>query len=234
MAITTGHIDIRAADGGVFQAYLARPAHATQAPGLLLIQEIFGVNAHIRAVADDFAEQGYVVLAPDVFWRAQPNVELGYDQDSIKQAMALRARIPVEQMVDDLRDTVAALKSLPQCNGRIAAVGYCMGGQLVYRLAATGAIDAGISYYGARLLDILDLARQIRVPILFHYGELDKGIPLTEVEAVRAAFVAHPNATIHVYANADHGFNCDQRGSYNAEVAKIARERSLQFLRDAL
>ena len=234
MAITTGHIDIRAADGGVFQAYLARPANATQAPGLLLIQEIFGVNAHVRAVADDFAEQGYVVLAPDVFWRAQANVELGYDQDSIKQAMGLRAQIAPEQMVADLRDAVAALKALPACNGRVAAVGYCMGGQLVYRLAATGAIDAGISYYGARLLDILDLAKQIRVPILFHYGELDKGIPLSEVDAVRAAFANQSNATIHVYAGADHGFNCDQRGSYNAEVAKIARERSLKFLRASL
>lgn len=234
MAITTGHIDIKAADGGVFQAYLTQPSAATNAPGLLLIQEIFGVNAHIRAVADDFARQGFVVLAPDVFWRAQRNVELGYDQDSIKQAMALRAQIAPEQMVADLCDTVAALESLPSCNGRVAAVGYCMGGQLVYRLAATGAIDAGISYYGARLLDILDLAPQIRVPILFHYGELDKGIPMTEVEAVRAAFAGQSNATIHVYANADHGFNCDQRGSYNAEVAKIARERSLQFLRASL
>jgi carboxymethylenebutenolidase len=234
MAITTGYVDIKSADGGIFQAYLARPVDAAKAPGLLLIQEVFGVNAHIRAVADDFAQQGFVVLAPDVFWRAQRNVELGYDQDSIKQAMALRAQISPEQMVADLRDAVAALKALPVCNGRIAAVGYCMGGHLVYRLAATGALDVGISYYGARLLDILDLAPQIRVPIMFHYGELDKGIPLSEVDAVRAAFANQSNATIHVYAGADHGFNCDQRGSYNADVAKIARERSLQFLRASL
>ena len=232
MTICTGTVEIKSAHGGVFRSYLAKPADAAKAPGLLLIQEIFGVNAHIRDIADDYAQQGFVVLAPDVFWRAEPNVELGYDQEGIQRGLDLRAQIAPEQMVADLQVSAKQLQAL--CNGRIAAVGYCMGGQLVYRLAITGAIDTGISFYGARLLPILDQAKHICVPMLFHYGALDKGIPQTEVEAVRHAFADHQNVTIHVYENADHGFNCDRRASYNADAAKLARERSLQFLRTVL
>jgi carboxymethylenebutenolidase len=226
------HIDIQAADGGQFQGYLAKPESPAPAPGLLLIQEIFGVNAHIRAVADDYAKQGFVVLAPDVFWRAERDVELGYDQDGVKRGMELRAQISPEQMVSDLQAAVAALSE--RCNGRIAALGYCMGGQLIYRLAATGVIAAGVSYYGAGVGKILDQAKNISVPMLFHFGAVDKGIPQTEVDAVRAAFAQHENVTINLYEGADHGFNCDQRGSFNPAAAKLARERSLQFLRSTI
>lgn len=226
------HIDIQAADGGQFQGYLARPESPAPVPGLLLIQEIFGVNSHIRDIADDYARQGFAVLAPDVFWRAEPAVELGYDQAGIARGQELRGRITPEQMVSDLQAAVAALSE--RCNGNIAAIGYCMGGQLVYRLATTGSIAAGVSYYGAGIGNILDQAARIAVPMLFHYGALDQSIAQTEVDAVRAAFAAHENVTINVYENADHGFNCDQRGNYNAAAAKLARERSLRFLRAVL
>ncbi|MET0379479.1 MAG: dienelactone hydrolase family protein [Spongiibacteraceae bacterium] len=226
------YIDIQAADGGQYEGYLATPDSPAPAPGLLLIQEIFGVNSHIRDLADAYARQGFVVLAPDVFWRAERNVELGYDPAGGKRGMELRAQIAPEQMVADLQAAVAALTE--RCNGNIAAIGYCMGGQLVYRLAATGVIAGGVSYYGAGIGKILDQADRITVPMLFHFGAIDKGIPQTEVEAVRAAFAGRENVTINVYENADHGFNCDQRGSYNAEAAKLARERSLSFLRSVL
>lgn len=234
MTITTGYVDLKAADGGVFQGYLSHPV-ATDAgalPGLLLVQEVFGVNAHIRAVADDYAAQGFTVLAPDVFWRAEPKVELGYDMDSAMRGMGMWKQITSEQIVTDLQASIKTLQ--PLCNGKIAAVGYCMGGQMVYRLAASGAIKAGICYYGGGIGKILEHAPQIRVPMLFHYGALDKSIPLTEVEAVRAAFAQHQNVTIHEYRDADHGFNCTQRPAFNADVATLARERSLSFLRSVL
>lgn len=232
MTISTGKFAIKTADGGVFDGYLARPANATEAPGLLLIQEIFGVNSHIRSVADDYAKQGFVVLAPDVFWRAEPNVDLGYEMASGTRGMGLWAQVTSEQIVADLQDSVKALKSLS--NGKVAAVGYCMGGQMVFRLAATGDIDAGICYYGGGIGSVLDQAKHISVPLLFHYGALDQHIPQTEVDAVRKTMGGHDDVTIHVYENADHGFNCDQRASYNADAAKLARERSLSFLRRVL
>lgn len=234
MTITTGYVDVKAADGGVFQAYFSKPsaANVSATPGLLLIQEIFGVNSHIRAVADDYAKQGFSVLAPDVFWRAEPKVELSYDMDSVMRGMGMWKQVTSEQIVADLQASVSALHSM--CNGNVAAVGYCMGGQMAYRLAATGAIKAGICYYGGGIGGVLDQANRISVPMLFHYGTLDKSIPQTEVDAVRAAFADHKNVTVHVYDNVDHGFNCDQRGSYNPEAATLARERSLAFLRSVL
>lgn len=234
MQITSGYVDIKTLDGGVFQAYSSKPAaaNANALPGLLLIQEIFGVNSHIRSVADDYAAQGFSVLAPDVFWRAEPKVELSYDMDSVMRGMGLWKQITSEQLVADLQASVNTLQTMS--NSHIAAVGYCMGGQLVYRLAAAGGIKAGICYYGGGIGGILEQAKQISVPMLFHYGSLDKSIPLTEVDAVRDAFVDHKNVTINVYDNVDHGFNCDQRGSYNPEAAKLARERSLRFLHDVL
>ena len=234
MAITTGYVDIQAADGGIFQAYFSQPADvdANTLPGLLIVQEIFGVNSHIRSVADDYAEQGFSVLVPDVFWRAEPGVELTYDMDSVMRGMGMWKQITSEQIVADLLSSVGTLQS--RSNGTVAAVGYCMGGQMVFRLAATGAIQAGICYYGGGIGGVLDQANRISVPMLFHYGTLDKSIPPTEIEAVRLALAAHKNVTIHVYDNADHGFNCDQRASYNAEVAQLSRERSLAFLRSVL
>lgn len=232
MTITTGKFAIKTSDGKEFSGYLAKPADAANAPGLLLVQEIFGVNSHIRAVADDFAKQGFVVLAPDVFWRAEPNVELGYDMDSMTRGMGLWGQVTSEQIVADLQDSVKALKS--RSNGKVAAVGYCMGGQMVFRLAATGDIKAGICYYGGGIGGVLDQAKRISVPLLFHYGALDQHIPQIEVASVREAMTGHQDVAIHVYENADHGFNCDQRASYNADAAKLARERSLNFLRKVL
>jgi carboxymethylenebutenolidase len=234
MTITTGYVEVKAADGGVFQAYLSKPAaaDANTAPGLLLIPEVFGVNSHIRSVADDYASQGFTVLAPDVFWRAEPNVELGYDMDSAIRGMGMWKQITSEQIVTDLQASIKTLQTL--CNGSIAAVGYCMGGQMAYRLAATGTIKAAVCYYGGGIGGVLDQAQRISVPVLFHYGALDKSIPQAEVDAVRAAFADHQNVTINVYDDADHGFNCSQRASYNPDAARLARERSLSFLRSVL
>lgn len=231
--MSTSYIDIQSEDGGTFKAYLSTPPLG-RGPGLVVVQEIFGVNSHIRAVADDYARQGYVVLAPDIFWRAEPGVELGYDEESVQRGVALRARIPMEQTVSDLEATVAVLRQRSDVDGKIGAVGYCYGGRLVYALAATGAIDAGVSYYGAGTAALLDRAPNITVPLQFHFGGLDHSIPHIEVEQIRDAFTRRSDVEIFVYDDADHGFNCDQRGSYHRPSAELARSRALEFFRDTI
>jgi carboxymethylenebutenolidase len=196
----------------------------------LLLQEIFGVNEHIRAVAEQYALDGFVVLAPDVFWQQQRRLEIGYTPEDIQRGRALAMSTDRSALQRDLADSVAALRALPQVRGRgIGAFGYCMGGRLAYVAAATAGIDAAVAYYGGGIQDMLDLAAQIRCPMQFHYGALDANIPLSAVDKVRAAMQGRL-AEFFVYDSADHGFNCWARGSYQAASAALAHGRALQFL----
>jgi carboxymethylenebutenolidase len=223
-------IDIPAHDSGKFQAYLSTPPQG-RGPGLLVIQEIFGVNDHIRKVADGYAAQGYAVLAPDLFWRAEARVELGYAPSDQQRGKALRQQIPPATMVRDLQTSAAALRKYLDEAGKIGAVGYCMGGRMAFELASTGCIDAAIDYYGAGTAALLHLADAIKIPLQFHFGARDALIPAAEVEQIRAAFAARDDVEIFVYAEAEHGFNCDQRASYHQPSAELAGGRALQFLR---
>jgi len=218
---------------GSFDAYLALPP-AGRGPGLLLYQEIFGVNEHIRSVADQYALDGFVVLAPDVFWQQQRRLEIGYTPEDIQRGRALAMAADRDALRRDLADGARALRARPEVRGRgLGALGYCMGGRLAYVAAATAGIDAAVAYYGGGIQDMLDLASQIRCPVQFHYGALDANIPLSAVDQVRAA-MRGGNAELHVYDNADHGFNCWARSSYHAASAALAHGRTLQFLASAL
>ncbi|WP_420464767.1 dienelactone hydrolase family protein [Panacagrimonas sp.] len=221
-------IDI-AAEGGRFQAYLATPPTGS-GPGILLIQEIFGVNAHIQAVAAQYAMDGYTVLAPDVFWRQRPGVQLGYDGQDFARGIELMQGLDFPCALADLTAALAALRERPECKGPAAVMGYCMGGRLSFHVAAQTDVDAAVCYYGGGIPSVLDLAPQIRAPILFHFAEQDRFIPLEGVEAVRQAFGPRDNAMVEVYAGVDHGFNCWARGSYDQTAAALARGRTLAFL----
>jgi len=222
-------LSIPSHDGQAFDAYLSLPPTG-QGPGLMILQEIWGVNEHIRAVADQYAMDGYVVLAPDVFWRQQPRVDLGYDEAGSQQARNFMMNLDAPNAVRDLQATAKALRSRAEVNGKVGAVGYCMGGRLAYAVAATGAIDAAVCYYGGRIQDNLGVAPSIEVPILFHYAEQDPHIPLSAVDAVKAAFAGRSNAQFHLYPGADHGFNCWGRPMYHQRTAALARGRTLQWL----
>jgi carboxymethylenebutenolidase len=214
---------------GSFDAYLALPP-AGCGPGLLLLQEIFGVNQHIRSVAEQYALDGFVVLAPDVFWQQQRRLEIGYAPQDIQHGRALAMAADKAALQRDLADAAAALRARTEVQGRrIGAIGYCMGGRLAFLAAATAGVDAAVAYYGGGIQDMLDLAPRIACPVQFHYGALDANIPLSAVDAVRAAMQARA-AEIHVYDSADHGFNCWARGSYHAASAALAHGRALQFL----
>jgi carboxymethylenebutenolidase len=203
---------------------------AGQGPGLLLWQEIFGVNAHMRAVAQQYALDGFVVLTPDAFWRQAPKVELGYEGDDRQRALALMKGYVAGDALADIAASVAALRALPEAGGRkLGSIGYCMGGRMAYLTAATAAVDAAVAYYGGGIHMQLDRAAAIACPVQFHYAEVDDNIPLDAVERVRAA-MGGTGAEVHIYPGAHHGFNCWARGSYDAASAALAHGRSLSFL----
>ncbi|MBX3604804.1 MAG: dienelactone hydrolase family protein [Piscinibacter sp.] len=218
--------------GGTLDAFLALPP-AGRGPGLLLLQEIFGVNPHIRGVAEQYALAGFTVLAPDLFWREAPHVELGYVGADRERALALMRTVTRDAAVADMTASVAALRARPECNGRVAALGYCMGGRLAFTAAALCGVDAAVAYYGGGIATQLDLAPSVRVPVLFHHAERDASIPADAVAAVQAAMAAGPagaQAEFHLYPGAEHGFNCWARAAYHPPSAALALGRSLAFL----
>jgi carboxymethylenebutenolidase len=221
-------IDI-ATEDGTFQAYLALP-HAGKGPGIVLIQEIFGVNQHIREVADQYATDGYVVLAPDIFWRAGPRIELGYVGADRDKAIAITQQTDFSKTVKDLGATAQALRTLPEIDGKIATIGYCLGGRLAYNSAASGLVDAAVAYYGGGIQNQLERAAEIKIPILFHYAEEDSSIPLSAVEQVKERFARRDTADFHVYMGAHHGFNCPYRVAYQQHASALAHGRTLVFL----
>ena len=224
--VNTSWIDI--APG--FAGYLALPP-AGRGPGLLLFQEIFGVNEHIRAVAEQYALDGFVVLAPDVFWRQAPRVELGYEGADRARAIDLMKAYAGPDALADIAAGVAVLRGRPEVSGKVGSFGYCMGGRLAYLAAATTDIDAAVPFYGGGIHTQLDRAPAIRCPIQFHYAESDDNIPLSAVDSVRQAL---PQAEVFVYPGAHHGFNCWARASYHAPSAALAHGRALSFLVQAL
>jgi carboxymethylenebutenolidase len=221
----TGMIQLQASDGHRLGAYRARPADA-DAPGLVVIQEIFGVNSHIRNTADGFAAQGFDAVAPALFDRVRPRIELGYQADDIAEGREIRGRI---DSADALKDVAAAVALLRAEGRKVGVVGYCWGGSLAWAAATRlDGVAAAVCYYGGQ---IAEMAGEIpRCPVLLHFGETDASIPLSHVETVRAA---HPDLPVHVYP-AGHGFSCDERASFHAPSAAKALERTLAFLRKHL
>lgn len=226
--VQTRWIDMQGGAGAGFGGYLALPP-AGQGPGLVVFQEIFGVNAHIRGVAEQYALDGFVVLAPDIFWRQAPKVQLGYEGAERERGIELMKQLRQDDLLADIRASVATLRGLPETQGRpVGAVGYCLGGRLAYLAAAHTDVDAAVAYYGGGIHDQLGVAGKIKAPVQFHYAETDAGIPLTAVDQVRDAMGTR--GEVHVYPGATHGFNCWDRASYEPKSAALAHGRTLEFL----
>ncbi|HEX6144144.1 MAG TPA: dienelactone hydrolase family protein [Geminicoccaceae bacterium] len=210
----------KAADGHTPGIYRADPVSRPRGQ-LVVVQEIFGVNDHIRAVCEDFAREGYAAVAPALFDRVRAGIELGYDADGVAEGRAIREKITLEDALADVEAAAAEVRG----PGRIGLVGYCWGGTIAWAAATRSAIFAAtVGYYGGGIPGLR--TEQPRCPVMLHFGEQDQSIPLAGVEEVRAA---HPEVPIFIYP-AGHGFNCDQRASYHAESARLARERTLGFL----
>ncbi|WP_193172734.1 dienelactone hydrolase family protein [Nisaea nitritireducens] len=212
-------MQLTASDGHKFDAYLAQPSGKPRG-GVVVVQEIFGINAHIQSVADDYAAQGYLAIAPALFDRIEPKIELGYEADDIEKGRDYKERSDTDAALLDIaaaRETVAAA-------GKVGVVGYCWGGFLAW--LATTRIDgfsAGASYYGGGIGSVAE--EKPKCPVICHFGEQDHAIPKDDVDKVRAA---HPELTVNMYP-AGHGFNCDHRGSFDATSAKVAKERTLEL-----
>ena len=218
-------VNLKAADGFEFPAYVAKPAGKVRG-AVVVLQEIFGVNAHIRAVADDYAAAGYLAVAPATFHRVKPGVDLGYAPDDMSAGSALKAMVEALPAPGVLQDIQAAVNHAAQA-GKVAVLGYCWGGLLTWRSACLlKGVSAAVPYYGGGITAPAEIARSPQCPVLAHFGEKDHWIPLDGVAAFRKA---HPEVEVHIYA-ANHGFNCDHRGAYDATAAALARERTLAFL----
>lgn len=214
---------ITADDGHELTAYVARPTGEIRG-GLVIVQEIFGVNAHIRAVADGFAAEGYLAVAPALFDRIRPDIELAYDEAGVAEGRALRPQVSWESTVYDV---TAALSHAAEA-GAVGVVGYCWGGSIAWLAACRLSPTAAVCFYGGHIYEFRD--ETPNCPVMFHFGEQDQGIPLEQARAVQAA---HPDCPFFTYP-AGHGFNCDLRGSYHAESADLARRRTLDFLEPLL
>lgn len=213
-------ISLTAEDGHTFDCYKADPAGAPKG-GIVVIQEIFGVNSHMREVADSYAKEGYAVLAPALFDRAEKNFEVGYTPDDIAKGRDTRAKVAWDDAVKDIAASVAALKAANA--GKIGSVGYCWGGSMSWLTATRVGVDASACYYGGQIAMFNE--EQPKNPVMMHFGENDHGIPMTDVDKIRQA---HGDAEIFTYP-AGHGFNCDHRGDFDEASAKLARSRTLDF-----
>jgi carboxymethylenebutenolidase len=211
---------LRAVDGFALGVYRALPTGKPRG-GIVVIQEIFGVNNHIREVCDGYAEAGYTAVAPQIFDRVERDVELGYEASDMTRGVEFaRGKLKMEQTLLDLQAAVDDASRF----GKVGVVGYCFGGLLAWIASSDlSDVSAGCCYYGGGIAQALD--RKPKCPVMMHFGERDAHIPLSDVDKIRKA---HPDVTVHVYA-ADHGFNCDHRASYDAAAAKLARTRSLEF-----
>ena len=216
-------------DGSRLPAYLARPASGS-GPAMVVLQEIFGVNDHIRAVCDSYAEEGYVALAPDIFWRLEPGIELNYDEAGIKRGIELAGRCDLGQATEDIRAAIGYLRGPDAGSGKVGVVGFCFGGRLAFLTAARIDVDVAICYYGGGIENHVAEAKAIKCPIMLHWGAQDTSIPASAREAVRGALAGHDRAECYVYADAGHGFNCDQRASFHRFSARLAHSRSLGLL----
>lgn len=212
---------LRAADGFSLDAYRTKPTGNRKPGGVVILQEIFGVNRHIRNVTDAFAAQGYEAIAPALFDRAQRDVDLGYDEAAVKAGVDLRAKVALDDTLADVAAAVAAVSNA----GRVAVIGYCWGGSLAF-LAATrlSGVACAIGYYGGMIAKHAD--EKPKVPVMLHFGEQDHGIPMSDVAIVQQK---RPDVEIHTYP-AGHGFSCDERPSFDKASHEKALERSLAFL----
>ncbi len=225
-------IDIQAKDGGSFMGYLALPEGGT-GPGVVVIQEIFGVNAVMREITDSFAAAGYVALCPDLFWRQEPGIQLT-DQTEAEweKAFALFNGFDLDKGVDDLESTIQALRGVEGCTGKVGTVGFCLGGRLAFLTATRTSADAAVSYYGVMLPD--HTGEALKSPCMLHIATEDEYVPKEQQAAVHAALDGNPKAALFDYQGQNHAFARVGGVHYDKASADLALERTLGFFKENL
>jgi carboxymethylenebutenolidase len=222
-------IKIKSLDEREFGAYYAAPA-SQRGAGIIVIQEIFGVNVAMRKICDDFAAKGYLAVCPDLFWRQQPGVQLT-DKTPAEwdRAFELYKGFDVEAGVRDLLATLAHIRAMKGCSGKVGAVGSCLGGKLAYLMASRSDVDATVGYYGVGLDELLDEVHDIRTPLMLHFAALDKFSPAATREKILAGLKKNPVIEAYVYENVDHAFARPDGQNYNKQAAELANSRTAEF-----
>ncbi len=222
-------IDIEAKEGGKFTSYLAKST-SENGPGIVMIQEIFGVTDWMKQTADRFAENGYTVIAPDMFWRFAPNfVAKPGDEEDFQKAFSYLQQVNHDTAVDDIEVCADHLKGMSECNGKIGVTGFCLGGTFTYLSAARLDIDGAVAYYGTQIHEYLDEGKQVTCPTILHMGEHDETFTVEDRGKIHAALIGKPNVAIYMY-DAGHAFaNSDRQDVYNAEAAELAHQRSFEL-----
>jgi carboxymethylenebutenolidase len=227
-------VTIRAADGGSFSAYLAVPKSG-KGPGIVLIQEIFGVNKVMRDLADGFAAQGYTAMCPDIFWRQQPGIQItDQTKEEWDQAFKLFQGFNVEKGIDDLKATLAAVRKHPACSGKVGSVGYCLGGKLAYLMATRSDSDANVGYYGVGIQDMLGEATTIKKPMVLHIAAKDQFVPPDAQAKIKAALKGNTLVTLFDYSEQDHAFARVGGQHYDKQAADDANKRTADFFKKHL
>ncbi|HEY7202354.1 MAG TPA: dienelactone hydrolase family protein [Candidatus Dormibacteraeota bacterium] len=221
MSIATRVEAISAGDAAGMPCHVAVPEGGS-GPGILVIQEIFGVNDYVRGRAETLAGLGYVAMAPDLYWRMEPNVEIPHDEAGLQRAFGYMQRLDEPRAVDDASEALDRLRALPEVRGGVAVLGFCMGGRIGYHVTAHSHPDAAVLYYGSGTADALDLAPEVRCPVLFHFGADDPYIPAEQVEAIRAAFAGRADVEFDVQPGAQHAFDNYLAPMFHVEPARLA------------
>ncbi len=221
-------------DDGSFEAYVARPS-ASPAPAVVVLQEIFGVNAVMREITDGLAGQGFLAICPDLFWRIEPGIDITDKSEAEwKRAFELFGAFDVDKGVEDIAATITTIRSDPGCNGKVGAVGFCLGGLLAYLTATRTDAEASVSYYGVGIEGRLPEAEKLASPLMLHIAEEDQFVPKTVQELIIQGLHNHPQIEIHAYPGRDHAFARPGGEHYNEADAKLAGGRSLAFFRKHL
>ncbi|MBT4590331.1 MAG: dienelactone hydrolase family protein [Rhodospirillaceae bacterium] len=223
-------INIAAKEGGSFEAYCAKPAGGS-GPGIVMVQEIFGITDWIKQMAERFAEQEYLVIAPDMFWRMDPGFVADPSKpEELEQAFGYLQTVDHEKAVDDIDAALEALKTMPECNGKVGVTGFCLGGTFTYLAAARLNIDGAVAYYGTQIHEYLDEGKQVTCPLQIHMGELDDTFSVEDRNKIHGALIGKPNIAIYMYDDAGHAFaNSDRLDAHNLAAAEAAHERSFRL-----
>lgn len=222
---------IEAHDGGSFGAYAVYPDTDLPAPAVVVIQEIFGVNAVMRGICDNLAHAGFIAVCPDLFWRQQPGIQLTDKSESEWQkAFELYKGFDVELGIEDIRSTLAFIRKDKDCTGKAGTMGYCLGGKLAYLMAARSDADCNVSYYGVGIEELLGEAKNIRRHLLMHIAEKDQFVPMAAQQKILSVLNPHKFVEIHVYTGVDHAFAREGGQHYDKEAARQANARTADFL----
>lgn len=232
--ITSKEIKIPAYDGDTFGAYIAMPEDASadnQYPAIIMIQEIFGVNQEMRDKCDEYAAQGYITICPDLFWRIEPGIQLiDSIEEQLQRAFDLFGQFATDMGIEDLTTTLGYARNMSECNEKVGAIGFCLGGKLSYMLSAQSDIDAAVSYYGVNIETMLDLAENIDTPLLMHIAAEDEFVGKDTQNKILDGLSGNSYVTMHRYENVNHAFARGQGMHYDKNAATLANRRTAEFL----